>query len=150
VDILSFGATKNGALGAEAVLVFDRAKATELGFRRKRAGHLLSKMRFITVQLEAYLANDLWLRNARHANAMAARLGAGLARLPDARFLHPVEGNEIFVALSEATISRLGAAGFGFYRWGAEPILRLVTAFDTDGKHVDAFLAVAAEGLNSR
>jgi threonine aldolase len=144
VDILSFGATKNGALGAEAVLVFDKAKATELGFRRKRAGHLLSKMRFISTQLDAYLRNDLWLRNARHANGMAARLGAGLARLPDASLLHPVEGNEIFVALSEATIGRLGAAGFGFYRWGAEPILRLVTAFDTDSKHVDAFLAVAA------
>jgi threonine aldolase len=144
VDMLSFGATKNGALGAEAVLVFDQAKATELGFRRKRAGHLLSKMRFITAQLDAYLANDLWLRNARHANAMAARLGAGLARLPDARLLHPVEGNEIFVALSEATIGRLGAAGFGFYRRGTQPVLRLVTAFDTDSKHVDAFLAVAA------
>jgi threonine aldolase len=144
VDMLSFGATKNGALGAEAVLVFDQAKATELGFRRKRAGHLLSKMRFISAQLDAYLRDDLWLRNARHANAMAARLAAGLARLPDARLLHPVEGNEIFVALSEATISRLGAAGFGFYRWGAEPVLRLVTAFDTDSKHVDAFLAAAA------
>lgn len=143
VDVFSFGATKNGAMGAEAVVVFDKARAGELGFRRKRAGHLLSKMRFVAAQLDAYLRDDLWLRNARHANAMAARLGAGLARLPGARLLHPVEGNEVFVELPEAAISKLGAAGFGFYRWGSQPVLRLVAAFDTKIEDVDAFLAAA-------
>jgi threonine aldolase len=143
VDALSFGATKNGALAAEAVVFFDPAKAGELGFRRKRAGHLLSKLRFVSAQLDAYLANDLWLRNARHANAMAARLGGGLAALPGARLLHPVEGNEVFAELTEPAIERLRAAGFGFYRRGATPVLRLVTAFDTDPAAVEALLRVA-------
>ena len=143
VDALSFGATKNGALAAEAVVFFDRSKAAEFGFRRKRAGHLLSKARFIAVQLEAYLHDDLWLRNARHANAMAARLGAGLARLTGATLLHPVEGNEVFVELPESVIAGLGAAGFGFYRWGNEPVLRLVAAFDTKEADVDGLVAAA-------
>jgi threonine aldolase len=147
VDVLSFGATKNGALGAEAVVFFDKTKAAEFGFRRKRAGHLFSKMRFIAAQLEAYLQDDLWLRNARHANAMAARLAAGLARLPGVRLLHPVEGNEIFVELPEAAIAELGAAGFIFYRWGDQPVLRLVTSFDTGSGDVDAFIAAATRAL---
>lgn len=148
VDVLSFGATKNGALAAEAVVFFDPAKADAIGFRRKRAGHLLSKLRFVSAQLEAYLTDDLWLRNARHANAMATRLGAGLGRLPGAQLLHPIDGNEVFVALPESAIARLAAAGFGFYRWGDAPILRLVTAFDTDGAAVDALLGVANAALS--
>ncbi|HLI21859.1 MAG TPA: low specificity L-threonine aldolase [Stellaceae bacterium] len=147
VDVLSFGATKNGAMAAEAVVFFDPAKAAELGFRRKRSGHLLSKQRFVSVQLEAYLSADLWLRNARHANAMAAKLGAGLGALPGARLVHPIDANEIFVALPEAAIDRLAAAGFGFYRWGDAPVLRLVTAFDTDPAAVDAFVRVATDAL---
>ncbi len=149
VDVLSFGATKNGALAAEAVVFFDRANAVEFGFRRKRAGHLLSKMRFIAAQLDAYLRDDLWLRNARQANAMAANLGAGLARLPGAKLLHPVEGNEVFVELPEPVIAGLGAAGFGFYRWGSEPVLRLVAAFDTSAADVDKFLAAVARLLST-
>jgi threonine aldolase len=147
VDVLSFGATKNGALGAEAVVFFDKAKAAEVGYRRKRAGHLLSKMRFLAAQLEAYVRDDLWLRNARHANAMAARLGAGLARMPAATLLHLVEAKEVFVALPETAIAALDAAGFRFYRWGAEPVLRLVTAYDTPVENVDAFIAAAARAL---
>lgn len=149
VDALSFGATKNGALGAEAVVFFDPAKAAALGFRRKRAGHLLSKMRFIAAQLDAYLAGDLWLRNARHANAMAARLAEGLGRLPGARLFYPVEGNEVFVELAENVIERLRAAGFGFYRWADAPVVRLVTAFDTEQASVDALLRVASEALTT-
>lgn len=145
VDALSFGATKNGALAAEAVIFFDRARAGDFGFRRKRAGHLLSKGRFVAAQLEAYLTGDLWLRNARHANAMAARLAAGLARLPGTRFLHPVEGNEVFIELPQRVIDRLAASGFGFYRWGAAPILRLVTAFDTPSESVDALIDAATQ-----
>ena len=145
VDALSFGATKNGALAAEAVLFFDPAKAADFAFRRKRGGHLFSKMRFLSAQLEAYLAGDLWLRNARHANAMSARLSEGLARLPGARLRHPTEANEVFVELPEAVIRGLLAGGFEFYRWGGEAstCIRLVTAFNTEPGSVEAFLATA-------
>jgi threonine aldolase len=145
VDVLSFGATKNGALAAEAIIVFDAARVGDLAFRRKRAGHLFSKMRFLSAQLEAYLERDLWLRNARHANRMAARLAEGLAATPGAKLIHPVEANEIFIALPEPVIAALEAAGVGFYRWGGpgEGSLRLVTAFNTRAEDVDATIAVA-------
>jgi threonine aldolase len=149
VDALSFGATKNGALAAEAAVFFDKAKAEGLAFRRKRGGHLFSKMRFLSAQLEAYLEGDLWLRNARHANLMAKRLSDGLAALPGARLAHAVEANEIFVFLPEAAIGGLEAKGFRFYRWAEAEggaLLRLVCAFDTERAHVDAFLA-AARGI---
>lgn len=145
VGALSFGATKNGAMAAEAVIFFDPKQAQELAFRRKRGGHLFSKMRFLSAQLEAYLAGDLWLRNARHANRMAARLAEGLARIPGAKLRHPVEANEIFVELPEPVIRGLLADGFQFYRWDSEAsvVIRLVTAFDTALETVDAFLAAA-------
>jgi threonine aldolase len=150
VDVLSFGATKNGAAAAEAVIFFDPAKAADFAFRRKRGGHLFSKMRFLSAQLDAYLADDLWLRNARHANAMAARLAAGLAQLPIMRLRHPVEANEIFVEMPEAAIEALFARGFHFYRWDGPRgnCVRLVTAFDTAPADVDTFL-VTARGVNS-
>jgi len=146
VDALSFGATKNGALGAEAVVLFKPELAATFGYRRKRAGHLFSKMRFLSAQLEAYLRDDLWLRNARHANAMAARMSTGLAAIAGVSLSHPVEANEIFARLPEAMIADLLAQGFVFYRWGAEANceVRLVTSFDTDPKDVDAFLAAAS------
>ncbi|RMD63177.1 MAG: low specificity L-threonine aldolase, partial [Alphaproteobacteria bacterium] len=147
VDALSFGATKNGALGAEAVILFKPAPgmAEEFGYRRKRGGHLFSKMRFLSAQLEAYLADDLWLRNARHANAMARRLGDGLATLPGVALIHPVEANEVFARLPEAMIAGLLDDGFAFYRWGAPEAceVRLVTAFDTDPQDVNRFLTAA-------
>ena len=147
VDALALGATKNGVLAGELVVLFDPGKAEELGYRRKRGGHLLSKMRFLSAQLEAYLADDLWLRNARHANAMAAALAEGLAELPGVELSHPVEANEIFVILPEPMIEGLFARGFQFYRWGPETDreVRLVTAFNTDPAHVDAFLSAARE-----
>jgi threonine aldolase len=143
VDVVSFGATKNGALAAEAVIFFDRRRAEEFAFRRKRAGHLFSKMRFLSVQLDAYLADDLWLANARAANARAAQLGAGLAALPGARLRHPVEANEVFVELTDRVIRALEDEGFGFYRWmdANSLCIRLVTAFDTVAEDVDRFLA---------
>jgi threonine aldolase len=143
VDVLSFGATKNGALAAEAVIFFAPEKAADFALRRKRGGHLLSKMRFCSAQLEAYLADGLWLENARHANRMAARLAEGLAALPSARLRYPVEANEVFVELPEAAIGALAAAGFAFHRWrsAASSCLRLVTAFDTRALDVDAFIA---------
>ncbi len=147
VDALSLGATKNGVFAGELVVLFDPGRAEELGYRRKRGGHLFSKMRFLSAQLEAYLADDLWLRHARHANAMAAALAEGLAALPGAELSHPVEANEIFVVLPEPVIQGLFDRGFQFYRWGPESNCeaRLVTAFNTDPAHVEAFLAAARE-----
>lgn len=145
VDALSFGASKNGALAAEAIVFFDPARAASLGFRRKRAGHLWSKMRFLAAQFDAYLADDLWLANARHANQQAAALAQGLAGIRGAKIEHPVEANEIFVSLPEPVVQGLEADGFMFYRWQAAgmPMLRLVTAFDTDPAHVAGFIASA-------
>ena len=146
VDVLSLGATKNGALCAEAVVFFDAALAADFARRRKRAGHLWSKMRFLSAQLVAYLEDDLWLANARHANAMAGRLAAGLRDAPGARLLQPVEANELFVALPETTVAGLERDGFLFYRWPyrdleAAVAIRLVTSYATQVEDVDAFLA---------
>ncbi|MDY0870360.1 threonine aldolase family protein [Dongia rigui] len=145
VDVLSFGATKNGALAAEAVVFFDKELAASFGFRRKRAGHLISKMRFISAQLDAYLTNDLWLRLARHANAMAQKLVGGLQSVPGVHLLYPVEANEIFIRLPLQTLAGLRQAGFQFYDWpGAAPgTIRLVTSFATSAADVDAFIAKA-------
>jgi threonine aldolase len=146
VDVLSFGASKNGALAAEAVIFFDPELAETFAYRRKRAGHLFAKMRLLAVQMEAYLTNDLWLRFARHANIMAERLAAGLAGLPGAALVHPRESNQVFIDLPEAVIVGLEAAGFAFYRWGAADTtcIRLVCAFDTRPEDVDALIARAA------
>ena len=114
IDVLSFGATKGGAMAAEAVVVFDPARAAFFGERRKRAGHLLSKHRFIAAQMAAYLAGDCWLALARHANAMADRLAQGLKSVGLAP-VWPVEANLIFVALPRALDSKLKAAGANYY-----------------------------------
>jgi len=145
VDVLSFGATKNGALAAEAVIFFDPEKAVDFAYRRKRGGHLLSKMRFLSAQLDAYLANGLWLRNAMHANRVAARLAEGLAPIAGARLRYPTQANEVFVDLPERAIRALAEAGFGFHRWGGESsrCLRLVAAFDSRLDDAEAFIAVA-------
>jgi threonine aldolase len=148
VDVLSLGATKNGALGADAVVFFDSGMARDFERRRKRAGHLMSKLRFVSAQLVAYLRNGLWLENARHANAMALRMAEGLKRVPGARLLHPVEANELFVLLPEETARSLEMQGFDFYRWplyAAESgvTIRLVTCFATSSADVDEFIAAA-------
>src|SRR5262249_52926487 len=118
VDALSFGATKGGALAAEAVVFFDPARAAGMSERRKRGGHLISQHRVVAAQMEAYRADDLWLALARHANAMADQLAAGLAAaglVP----VWPVEANEIFVALPPRVDARLQAAGATYYPWRA-------------------------------
>jgi threonine aldolase len=155
VDILSFGATKNGCVAAEALVVFDPAKAAELPYLRKRAGQLFSKSRFIAAQFDAYFRDDLWLRLARHANAMAARVREGLAAAPDAREAWPTPGNEVFAVLQAAAAERLRAASASFYDWPApdwaglklaedEVVVRLVTSFATTPEEVDRFLAELA------
>jgi threonine aldolase len=145
VDILSFGATKNGALAAEAVVFFNRELARTMAYRRRRGGHLFSKMRFLSVQLEAFIAGDLWLRNARHANAMARRVRDGLAALPGVRFRSPTEINLVIVALPRPVWDGLLADGYSFSRRGApaEGVVRIACAFDTTEEDVDALVAAA-------
>ncbi len=151
VDVLTFGATKNGAMAAEAVVFFGaraRAAAQEFGFRRKRGGHLWSKLRFLSAQLEAYLADGLWLRNAYRANRAACRLAEAFARIPSAKLRYPVEANEVFVELPEEVIIALEAAGFGLLRWD-DGSTRLVTSFDTVDADVDALLAIVEQELRA-
>ncbi|NIA70464.1 low specificity L-threonine aldolase [Pelagibius litoralis] len=147
IDVLTLGATKNGAMAAEAVIFFSPDKAGDFEYLRKRGGHLFSKMRFVSAQLEAYLTEDHWLDNARHANAQAARLAEGLGALPGIRLQAPVQANELFLALPDPVIKGLEARGFEFYSWGASGAqqIRLVAAFNTRPEDVEAFIAAAAE-----
>ncbi len=148
VDVLAFGATKNGAMAAEAVVIFKPELAAEFGFRRKRGGHLFSKGRFLSAQLEAYLADDLWLRHARHANALADQMAKGLSALPGVTLHYPVAANMLFLSLPEPMIDGLKAAGFMFYDWttpgtpAGKREIRLVTAFNTVSEDVAAFVAL--------
>jgi threonine aldolase len=147
VDILSFGATKNGALAAEAVIVFDAGIGKEMLFRRKRAGHLFSKSRFFAAQFHAYLDGDLWRRNAAHANGMAQKLAAGLGRVSGVTVLHPVEANEIFVRMPDALAAFLRKNEFLLHDWPPSGAggRRLVTSPMTTEAEVDGLLAAAAD-----
>jgi threonine aldolase len=148
VDILSFGATKGGAMAAEAVIVFDPARAAYLGERRKRAGQLLSKHRFMAAQMLAFLAEGYWLTLARHANGKADRLAAELAGI-GIKPVWPVEANLVFAALPRALDLRLKAAGASYYvrpsdglDIGADNVLvRLVTSFATADEDITRFVA---------
>lgn len=139
VDVLSFGATKNGALTAEAVVFFDPRLVRDFELRRKRAGHLLSKSRYIAAQLLAYLETDVWRRNAQRANGLAARV----AQAAGAALVHPVEANEVFVQLGDAGKRRLRAQGFEFYDWGPTDCgeARFVVSWDQDEEEVNALCA---------
>jgi threonine aldolase len=147
VDAMSFGLTKNGAIAAEAVVFFDPARAADFEYRRKRGGHLFSKMRFVSAQIEAMIDDDLWLRLARHSNAMAHKLGTILAKLPGFELANPVEANEVFVRLAGTHVAdALRAAGARFYPWGASggrPVIRLVCSFAISEKDIEAFVSVA-------
>jgi threonine aldolase len=125
-DVLSFGCVKNGGMSAEAIVFFDPERAGLARYRRKRAGHLQSKGRFLAAQLHAMLEDGLWLRNARAANAAAAEIAGACGE----RLLHPVEANELFVRLAPSERETLRAQGFGFYDWGADAA-RFVTAWNT-------------------
>ena len=143
---LSFGCVKNGGMNAEALVLFDPALADLVKYRRKRAGHLQSKGRFLAAQVLALLHGDLWLANARAANAAAQELAGACG----GRLLHPVEANEIFVALSPPEAAALRRQGFDFYDWPAPPgrpgAARLVTSWNSDPAHVAA-LSRAIRGL---
>ncbi len=147
VDVLCFGGTKNGCIAAEAVIFFDPAMAKDFEFRRKRAGHLWSKTRFIAAQFDAYFADGLWLRLAAHANAMAQRLSAGLASIDGVEISYPTEVNEVFACFPGDAAERLRAAGEHFYQWitPGDPangrMNRLIASFRTTEEEVDGFLA---------
>ena len=142
VDVLSFGFVKNGGMNAEALIFFDPANAETVPRLRKRAGHLLSKGRFLAAQLLAMLDGDVWLANARAANAAARRLAEAAG--PE-RLVHPVEANELFVRMSEAEAGAIRAQGFDFYDWAPGEV-RLVTSWDQDMDAV-ARLATAIAAL---
>lgn len=143
VDALSFGATKNGAMAAEALVVFDPALAATLAHRRKRGGHLWSKGRYLGAQLDAYVADDLWRANAHNANAMAARLADGLQEVPGVRLAHPVAGNIVFAEMPARVADGLAEAGWAFNesRRAGIATVRLVAGFATTAGEVDAAAA---------
>ncbi|MBD1321596.1 threonine aldolase family protein [Gordonia hankookensis] len=142
VDILSFGVTKNGGLTTDAVVAFDTTLGTELAYRVKRAGQLTSKMRFQSAQLAAYLTDDVWMRNARHANAMAERLVDGLRATPHVHVRGTGGANIVFCHLPDATVEALTDDGFVFHHGHPEPgVARLVTSHATTPDAVDALVA---------
>ncbi len=140
VDSLAFGFIKNGGMGAEAVVLFDPGAVAQVRYRRKRAGHLQCKGRYLAAQILAMLDGDLWLANAQAANAAAQEVAAGCA----GRLLHAVEANELFVHLTPAEREALRAQGFAFYDWGADSA-RFVTAWNTRAEDAAALgKAIAA------
>jgi threonine aldolase len=139
VDILSFGATKNGAMGTDAIVVFNPELVEPLSYRLRRAGQTWSKMRFAAVQLIAYVEDGLFRRLASHANELASKLGNELAGLPGVRVVAPVEANLVFVAMPEPAIEAVAAAGVRVARRRGG-IIRLVTRFDGTAAEVDRFV----------
>ena len=148
IDVLSFGATKNGCIAAEAVVFFDPARVGDFAFRRKRAGQLLSKTRFLAAQFDAYFRDDLWLDLARRANRAATRLSAGLSAIEGVQIWYPTEANEVFVSFPEDVADRLKEKGARFYPWvtPGDPaegrMHRLICSFATDDAQIDDFLAL--------
>ncbi len=139
VDVLSFGFTKNGGLSTECLVYFDREKAKGVAERRKRAGHLLSKGRYLAAQVIALLQDDVWLTNARAANEGAYKLGAACGH----RLFQPVEANEVFARMTPDDAAKLRAQGFDFYDW-AEGEVRFVVSWDQPAAEIDAFAAAIA------
>jgi threonine aldolase len=143
VDVLSFGATKNGALAAEAVVFFDHALVRDFELRRKQSGHLLSKSRYVSAQLLAYVETNVWRRNAERANSLAQKI----ARAASDLLLQPVEANELFLALGKERKQALRKAGFEFYDWGAQSLgeTRFVVSWDQREEDVLALCAALGE-----
>jgi threonine aldolase len=146
VDVLSFGATKNGALAAEAVVFFDKALVRDFELRRKQSGHLLSKSRYVSAQLLAYIESNLWRRNAERANSFAQQL----ARAAGGLLMHPVEANELFLALGKERKQTLRNAGFEFYDWGADSTGETRFVVSWDQREEDVLALCAALGALPR
>jgi len=139
VDAMSFGFVKNGGMNAEALILFRTELADEIAVRRKRAGHLLSKGRFLAAQILAMLDGDLWLDNAQAANAAAHTLASAVPQ----RLVHPVEANELFIRVSAVEVEALRSQGFDFYDWGPGEI-RFVTSWDSQGEGLERLAAALA------
>ena len=163
VDILSFGATKNGCLAAEAVIFFDKGKSSEMAIRRKRAGHTLSKGRFLAAQMQAYLKDGHWLELARNANAAAAKLEEALLSLPGVRLGWPRQSNAVFAILPEGVDQRLRSAKATYHAWSpdwlpvksmpkpGETLFRFVTSFRTSAAEIETLRAIShSEPIASR
>lgn len=147
VDILSFGGTKNGAMGAEAVVVLNPALAEAVPFLRKSSMQLASKMRFVSAQLCALLTDDLWLRNAGHANAMAQRLVTGVRAIPGVEVMRRVDANAVFAIVPRDVTARLQKR-YRFYEWDEHTgEVRWMCAWDTTPEDVDGFVAAIAEEM---
>ena len=153
VDVLSFGGTKNGLLGVEAVVLFDPKRAWEFELRRKRGGHLFSKHRYLSAQMEAYLEDDLWRQMARNANRAATRLSEGILSIPGTELLHPTQANAVFAGWPRAGHRRAQEAGAAYYFWpdmkasldGPDDEIisaRLVCSWCTTDDEVDRFLGL--------
>jgi threonine aldolase len=147
VDVLSFGGTKNGALAAEAVIFFNPANARDFEYRRKRSGHLVSKMRFVSAQLICALEDNRWLRWAARANALACSMAEGLRGIPGVEIAFPVEANAVFAWLPDEMIRQLRAHGANFYDWaapsGGRTLVRLVTSLATPETDIAQLLEIA-------
>lgn len=149
VDVLSFGGTKNGLMGAEAVVFFDRKLSRDFQYLRKQGMQLASKMRFIAAQLDCLLSRDLWLKNARHANRMARLLQKGLSNIPEVRIVYEVEANGVFAKIPAHAISRLQKRYF-FYVWKEEEsVVRWMCSFDTTEEDVKRFVEFVADTVKS-
>lgn len=147
VDVLSFGGTKNGIMGGEAVVFFNRAVSSDFRFLRKQGMQLASKMRFIAAQFEALLTNDLWRRSAEHANRMARLLEAEVRKMPQVRIAWPVESNGVFAQIPRFAIQKIKEQYF-FYPWIEEQnIVRWMCSFDTTEEDVKEFAKVVGEAV---
>jgi threonine aldolase len=146
VDVLTLGGTKNGCLAAEAVVFFKPEMVGNFPFLHKRSGQLLSKMRFISSQLEAYLTDDVWLRNARHANAMAKILSEGLNSFANIKLAYPTQSNEVFVHLPRDVIDYLNSAGYDINEEELDgKAVRFVTAWNSEVKDINDLLDTLAQ-----
>ena len=149
-DVLSFGGTKNGAMGAEALIVMKPSLADAVPFQRKQQMQLASKMRYLAVQFSALLQDGLWLRNARRANAMARRLADGVRGVPGVRLRLPVESNAVFAALDPALVEPLQRE-WSFPVWNPDDhVVRWMAAFDTTEDDVDAFVTAVRAAAGAR
>jgi threonine aldolase len=149
VDVLSFGGTKNGLMGAEAVVFFDKKLGHDFQYLRKQGMQLASKMRFISAQLDCLLSNDLWLKNARHANRMAQLLKKGLSDIPEVKIVYDVEANGVFAKISADAVARLQKRYF-FYVWNEEEsVVRWMCSFDTTEEDVKRFVKFVTETVKT-
>jgi threonine aldolase len=148
-DVLSFGGTKNGAMGVEAVIVMQPGDAVNARYLRKQQGQLSSKMRFLGAQFGALLHDDLWLGNAAHANAMAARLASGLAEISGVEVVYPIQSDVVFARLDRECIATL-QRDWTFHVWDeGQSVVRWMTGFDTQESDVDAFLKDIAAAVDA-